>query len=208
MKKSLIVGSASLALAAMPVVGVFATTQTETITDTLEVTIETACDFLRWGEAGNSASGITDGPDWDGETNTPGNKVTGTYSATILPGTDPVLGTSHFTAYCNAPGGYTVTVVTPGLSDGNSHTIAFSGTALNTTSGEGWTLTKGSGGLVTATGAVFMQNANSTYETAPDTETATYQVYTTSATLSGTYTGNVVYSFTYDDPTVASQQQP
>ena len=205
MKKSLIVGSASLALAAMPVVGVFATAQTETITDTLEVKVQTACEFVRYGVKGaTEQTGVAVDPSWDGEDTAPGDQVTGKYSVTIIPGADPELGTSHFTAFCNATNGYTVTVATPALvsTSSSSDTIPFSGTTVDATSGQGWTLTKNGTTQITATGATFMSNGSATYESSPDEATATYKVYTNSTVKAGVYTGDVVYTFTYDDPTL------
>ena len=205
MKKSLAIGVASAAIAAMPIVGVFAGTQTSTIGDTLSATITTACTFLRYGTAG--AAGQTDvtvGPNWDGTT-TPAtaDAATHVYSATLKPTADVELGTSNFKAYCNAPSGFNVTVATPDLSTGGTtpSIIPFANTTPNATTGEGWTLKKSDNSLVNATGDVFMSAAGPTDATTnPVTETATYTVYTKSDTKSGTYTSDVVYTFTYEDP--------
>lgn len=212
MKKTLIAGAASLALAAMPVLGAFADTDPTgtTVTDNLEVTIQAACSFLRYGEAGaGSQTDVTTGPAWAGPTTaaTADNDRLYTardhkYSATLLPGADVELGTSHFTAYCNVPTGFSVTVNTPSLVSG-SNSIAYSGSAVNTTSGQGWTLTKGSTLFDnTAGNAVFMSAATSTDENSAVTADATYNVYTKTDTPAGTYTGQVVYTFTYTDPTI------
>ena len=206
MKKTLTIGAASVALAAMPIVGVFAGQQTSTITDTLSATITTACTFLRYGAAGAAGqTDVTAGPTWDGTTTSAASDAaTHTYSATLKPTADVELGTSYFTGYCNAADGFNVTVVTPDLSTGGTapKTIAFSGTAPNATSGQGWTLAKHDGTLFTNTGTdtVFMSASTSTDASTPINESATYKVYTNSTTESGTYTGNVVYTFTYEDP--------
>ena len=209
MKKSLAIGAASVALAAMPIVGVFATEQEQTITDTLRATVSTACMFTRWGEAGaaNQVDTTTGdvAPAWSGAASGAADTVTGIYSATFKPGMDVELGTSHFSGYCNDANGFTITVATPDLATSTgagAKTIPFAGTTPDSTNGEGWTLTKsGSGGLVTATGATFIDgSAGPSDASDPLTETATYTVYTKSTTKSGTYTADVVYTFTYEDP--------
>lgn len=206
MKKTLAIGAASVALAAMPIVGVFAGTQTSTIGDTLSATITTACTFLRYGTAGAAGqTGVTTGPSWDGTTSAAAaDAATHVYSATLNPTADVELGTSSFKAYCNAPSGFNVTVSTPDLSTGGStpNTIPFSTTTPNATSGEGWTLAKHDGTLFTNTGADvnFMSASAPTDSSTAVTETATYTVYTKSDTKSGTYTSDVVYTFTYEDP--------
>lgn len=210
MKKTLIAGAASAVLAAMPVLGVFATSQTQSITDTLTVNLPTACTFVRYGVAGAaSQTGVTVDPTWTdgGDPATAGpssdataNTSTYIYAATLTAGNSVELGTSHFKAYCNAPDGFDVTVATPNLSDGtNSINYSASTPAANTA---GWTLALGDASLYdsTAASAKFMTAATATISTSPVTETATYTVYTADNTPSGTYTGNVVYTFTYDDP--------
>lgn len=201
MKKLVAAGAASLAFAAMPIVGAFAATSTPvTVTDTLEVKILTACTFGRWGAAGAAGQpNVSVGPTWTGgATADPGDTVTGTYSATITPGATVELGTSTFKGYCNSPSGFEVTVTTPSLENAAHDTIAYSASTPSST--DGWTLKKG-GNLFdnTVSGAKFMNETSATATAV--TETATYTVYTTATTNSGVYRGNVVYSFTYDDPT-------
>ena len=216
MKKTLIAGAASLALAAMPVLGVFATSDQSgtTVTDNLEVTIETACSFLRYGEKGtaNQSADITVDPDWDGPTTSglADNDSTyqaadHTYSAAMLPGADVELGTSHFTAYCNVPSGFSVTVITPALTAANgTDTIAYSGSASPS---EGWTITKKNDVLFNNANpgtTVFMSANGSTDASSAVEEDATYNVYTTSTTEAGVYKSEVVYTFTYTDPTATN----
>ena len=221
MKKNIAIGAASLALAATPVVGVFATTQTSVVTDVLSATISSACTFLRYGAAGDAAQVDTTtgdvAPAWTGPTTagTADNDTTAspavppyhTYSATFKPGMDVELGTSTFTGYCNDAAGFTVTVVTPDLATATSpaKTLPFITTAPSTTTSEGWTLFKDKAGTPTQftnqTGDTdFMKATGPTDSSNAVTETATYTVYTKTDTKSGTYTGNVVYTFTYDDP--------
>ena len=213
MNKKIIIGVASAALAVMPAVGAFAaTTRTVTVTDTLSATISSACTFLRYGTAGaGTQTDVTTGPSWSGPTTagtadndaaiTSGDPYH-TYSATLKPTADVELGTSSFIGYCNATGGFEVTVVTPNLATAASDTINFSTTAPNATTGQGWTLAKSGGTLFTNAGSdtKFMSSNASTDASAPVTETATYKVYTNSTTKSGTYKGDVIYTFTYEDP--------
>ena len=202
MKKTVAAGVASLAFAALPVVGAFATAATPiTITDQLEVKILTACTFGRWGvEGATGQTNVSAGPTWTGgATADPGNTTTGKYSATVTPGATVELGTSTFKGYCNSPTGFDVTVVTNNLvsTSNSSDTINYSAT---TPSGaDGWTLKLSDNSLfANTTGAKFMTESGPTSTAV--TETATYTVYTTATTNSGIYRGDVVYSFTYDDP--------
>ncbi|MBR3324193.1 hypothetical protein IKG24_01475 [Candidatus Saccharibacteria bacterium] len=221
MKKTLTIGAASIALAAMPIVGVFAAQQTVTVTDTLQATITSACVFERYGESGAaSQTDVTTGPAWNGPTTagTADNDDTANpavppyhkYSATLKPGADVELGTSHFSGYCNDENGFEVTVDTPALSNGATtpSTLPFLSTAPAAATSEGYTITKGNGGtpaqFTNQTGdTVFMSSNAPTDESTAVTETATYNVYTISTTKAGTYTGNVTYTFTYEDPTSA-----
>ncbi len=206
MKKLVAAGAASLAFAAMPIVGAFAATSTPvTVTDTLEVKILTACTFGRWGVAGaaGQSTNVTVDPVWTSTTGAsadPGTTDAGTYSATVRPGATVELGTSHFKGYCNSPSGFDVTVTTPSLENAAHDTIAYSASTPSST--DGWTLKKGANLFDnTASGAKFMHVTSATDASNPVEETATYTVYTTATTNAGVYTGNVVYSFTYDDPT-------
>lgn len=206
MKKTLLVGAASIALAAMPIVGAFATQQTSTAQDTLVAKITTACTFVRYGvEGAQNQPGVTVDPSWDGPgaSGTP-DATTHTYEATLIPTADVELGTSHFSGYCNSPTGFTVTVATPNLATTGTtpNTIAFSGTAVNATTGEGWTLKKSDNTLIPSSGSTFMTSGSATTSGSPVNETATYTVYTNSDTKAGIYTSNVVYTFTYDDPAI------
>lgn len=201
MNKKITLGAASIALAAMPVAGVFAAQQTSTITDTLNAKVLSACEFTRTGVAGSTVVDTTVGeiaPSWDGPSAGTGH----TYSATIKPSTDVELGTSTFTGYCNDAAGFTVTVVTPSLVDGTK-SIAFAG-ATNPGAGEGWTLTRALDGsaaalFANATGDTFMNASAPTDAATAKTATATYTVYTSSTTKSGNYSGDVVYTFTYNE---------
>lgn len=205
MKKTIVAGAAGIALAVMPAVGAFATTQTVPITDTLSATITSACTFVRYGEAGAAGqTGVETSPAWSGATSGAADMATGTYSATFKPGSDVELGTSHFTGYCNDEHGFTVTVATPALSNGAAtpSTLPFLTSAPSATS-EGYVIFKDASTQFTNTGSdtVFMSASGPTDSSSAVSADAIYTVYTNTNTKSGTYTGNVVYTFTYDDPT-------
>lgn len=222
MKKTLTIGAASVALAAMPIVGVFAAPQTVEITDTLSATVTSACVFERYGAAGaGSQTDVTSGPAWDGpttaatadndDTATPTVPPYHTYSATLKPGADVELGTSYFSGYCNDENGFSVTVTAPDLSNGATTPsyLSFLTTTPSATMSEGYTIMRGNDGspvqFTNQTGdTVFMGSSGPTDSSNAVTETATYNVYTLSTTKAGTYTGNVVYTFTYEDPTVTT----
>ena len=92
MKKSIIAASAaSVALAAMPVVGTFAA-QTKTVTDNILAEIESTCSLTRTGVSGtNGTWHPTVTEDFAAET----------YSVSMAAGTTANLGTSTFTIVCN-----------------------------------------------------------------------------------------------------------
>lgn len=115
MKKSLITASASaVALAAMPVVGVFAAnpiTTPDTYTDILSVTIDKVCAF---GYSNNNNIDVTGVERTAGSnvtlTETETTKATGTFSSTMVTGTDNLsFGTTKLGVYCNNVDGYTIT---------------------------------------------------------------------------------------------------
>ena len=123
MKKKLIAaGAASLAVAAMPVVGVFATSPITTpnqYTDVLQVTIDKVCAF---GYSNTNGAAATN----PGDINVTGvartastgvtleetatTKATGTFSATMVNGTSNMeFGTTTLGVYCNNVDGYKIT---------------------------------------------------------------------------------------------------
>ena len=208
MKKTLAVGAASVALAAMPIVGAFATSTSTTIVDSLSAKINSACVFTRTSATAGAASQVSEtgevAPAW-----TAGTGTAGTYSATFNPGKDIELGTSNFSGYCNDVAGFTVTVTTPALSTGGAspNTLPFLTATPSTSTSEGYAITKNKGVVSPDPNPEsqyisgnFMSASAPTDSTSAVTATATYTVYTTSTTKSGTYTGDVTYTFTYDDP--------
>lgn len=119
MKKKLIAaGAASLAVAAMPVVGVFATPVTgpTTYTDVLKITIDKTCAFgyqndISSGDGAIDVTGITRTAGAKASlTETATTKAIGTFSETMVNGTiDTSVGTTKLGVYCNSNDGYSIT---------------------------------------------------------------------------------------------------
>ena len=197
MKKSLIVtGAASLALAAMPVVGVFAATPLS-FTDNIKVTVEGACSLE------TSATG-TDGSYADrtltktipaGTYEEFGNNDTGTADATITVSCNTSTGSWTVTADGSDDGGSPATAQ---LVDGSNHIDA--GTAIEGAD-SAWAFKMNATGTTTS-------NPFSSYTAVPATETTalegaatstvtfrpTYRVYVSPTQAPGDYEGSVVYT--------------
>ena len=195
MKKSLIAtGAASLALAAMPMAGVFA--QDLSVTDTIQITVNSACTI-------DETTTDTDGLD---------TKDT-TYAATVANGAQADFSGTHsgnhaFHVSCNAPGGWSFSATPTDLtgytasnkSTTNSDSIAFVTPTSYThtgTSGQ-WTAEIASTGQTvtqptaagTATTVINAQNAQ-----AANVEiTSTYSAYVGTETSAGFYEGTIAYT--------------
>ena len=168
MKKLAIVG-ASLAFAALPVVGVFAA-DPAAITDNITITVDETCTFER----------------------TTGN---GNYTATMqVNGLNNSVGTSTFTAICNNASGFSVSATPTSLS-GTGEAITYSATAPPAGSGT-WTATKTTvAGNIAASDGVLM-TANGPTAAAGQTETVTYKVSTRPNQAKGSYSGSIEYALT------------
>ena len=192
MKKSIIAaGAASIALAAMPIVGVFA--DTSTVTDKFSVTLSTTCSLSEQSATpyATAQAHVTTGPTF----------TTDTYSLTMTAGKVAEVGTSTLHIVCNdTSNGYEVTGTFDDLKIAPSSTgndmIPYSSTAvIDGTSGwnailSGSPLTSG------ATGNVYDQK--STTKNAADTTAAiTYKVGSSTVNTPSTYTGNASYILTW-----------
>lgn len=204
MKKSLIAtGAASLALAAMPMAGVFA--GTSTVTDTLTVNIPAAC-TIRNDETTGEESGtpstanaynvtmkngeLRDDIGSDAEGVTGDNDSTIEVSCNIQSGTD--AGRSLAAA---GKSGSTALVETTD----NTKTIP-TGDGTGTTSY--WQFKTAASGVTYASGyanntfAAVPANATIATGTGDAEFTMTYKVYVDLTQATGTYTGGVVYTLT------------
>lgn len=204
MKKSLIAASASaVALAAMPIVGVFATTN-QAITDQVQITVSPVC-AMRTG--GTAASPTTAGATLSKTVNG-GTLVGGDNPTTPWDGTP-----STFTITCNDTGGWKITAqgVTGTAADATPQTVM---KASNATSTDIVTGTETSGntsnwafkvtgdtasGYTTfsevpgSTPAVVATSADPVYES---TVTANYRAWVSTIQEADTYTGYVKYVLT------------
>jgi len=193
--KKLAIASASLALAAMPVVGVFAADQLGPLTDTVKVTVDSACTLAR-----------SEGP--------------GEYTATIANGAfDMNITGSKFTITCNDTGGWQLNAIGAGSATGDitkmdaststdSDDIA-TGTTLDG-SVSNWAFKIAKGGddaanitLTTGYDAFSAIPANAT-KIAQGTSTAgkstistTYGVGISATQSAGDYTGKVNYTLVH-----------
>lgn len=197
MKKSLIAaGAASLAVAAMPIVGVFAADGTMTQTDTVVVTVDTACSLAT------------------------SNTTNANYTATIANGAarageNPIAG-STLTVTCNDNGGWQISAVGAGTGTSVAHMDASTeadddiptGTTLDgTVSGWAFKVAGNAGSAVQGsydnysevptTAVVVAKNAASAATTTTATVTASYGVSISPTQEAGTYTGKVTYTLAH-----------
>lgn len=193
MKKSIIAaGAASVALAAMPIVGVFADPVTEdSVMDTINVTVNPSCEFT---------AGKTD--------------PAATYSGSGSNGASATFATAahNFTVFCNNNAGYRVTASTDALQSGGitdifayktslptsrtdtdandgawNVTISQTGTALNITQ-----LNNPTSGSTATSGTIATHTGASTAD--GESFTATYAAWIGNETPTGTYTGTITYT--------------
>lgn len=221
MKKSLIAaGAASLAVTAMPVVGVFALDSVNPVEDTIQVTVNATCTFR--GELNVTPAG-DGGTTSDGTTDTAGN----TYSAsgTIGEIVSPQYSSSDthsFTTFCNDNEGYTVSAAATALSwvsgDAGStdsgDTFAYTNATLaNSTSGATGISGKWHATIATSDSAAEGQDPAMTIaqvadggsstdivtmtdasDTDGETWSAQYKAYIGTETATGTYSGTITYT--------------
>ncbi len=168
MKKVIIAGAASAALAAMPIMGAFAATS---VVDTINVTVSDSCTFNRTA----------------GE---------GTYSTTLLPNaTSENFGSSTFTAACNfGEEGKKVEVTAAfGALTSGANSIPYGSAAVEAGTA-GWTASKGT----LSADAVFIANNAKLIDVANATEnqvaTVWYSVATAANQAAGTYKGYATYT--------------
>lgn len=169
MKKSLVAGAASIALAALPVVGVFADNPAAVV-DTLTVTVNESCTFAR---EGGSAT------------------ITQTMTAGQLKSD---FGGNTFRAICNNGKGYDINAVFTDLTHtGNAgEAIAYSATAAPSANSGTWNATVG-GSILAKTGDV-LGSRNTQDPSGGSTYTVAYAVSLHNDQAKGTYQGTATYS--------------
>ena len=168
MKKSIVAGAASLVLAAMPVVGVFAT-DPAAVVDTLTVTVNESCTFTR-----------TDGS----------NNYTNAMAANAL---NTTFGESTFTSACNNGKGYDITAEFTSLSHTGNAGEAITYAASTPTAGSGtWTAAVGGSSIAATSGVLGSKNTQD--PAGGSTYTVVYKVSTHDDQAQGTYTGTATYT--------------
>ena len=168
MKKSIVAGAASLVLAAMPVVGVFAA-DPDAVVDTLTVNVNESCNFTR--SAGN-----------------------GNYTQTMSAGAlNSSFGSSTFTAACNNGLGYDINAVFTSLAHTENHGAAITYNATTPTAGSGtWTATVDSSNIAATGGKLGTQSTQD--PSGGRTYTVDYTVSTHSDQAQGSYQGTATYT--------------
>lgn len=188
--KKLAIAASSVALAAMPVMGVFAATGDVTeVTDTINVTVEDSCTFkAEQGGALNS-------------TYSDDEVAVGT-QATLTNG-----GLHTFNVFCNDDGGWTVSAAAPGVlhdseQSDTAHDFVYQNTAITAAGVEGkWSAAvAGAGALsnvnyIPVNGGAIAGKADETPATGVNF-TVTYDVWTGTQSAAGNYSGQVVYTLT------------
>lgn len=189
--KKLAIASASVALAAMPVVGVFAVTGSTEFTDNLSVTVNSGCTLENGG-------------------NTDGTYVDRSFSKNIAVGNYAVLDgsaatdTAAITIKCNTTSG-TVTVTSAGSTTlvGTSsadNTIATGAATSGSTSN--WAIKSNASNTSSDPYAAYKAHVPGTFLTATASASGTtfnpsYQVYVAQGQAPDTYTGSVTYTVSY-----------
>ena len=208
MKKSLIAaGAASIAVAAMPIVGVFAADGDLSQTDIVKVTVDSACSLATSGSTLDPAS---------------------TYTATIENGqANTNISGSTFTVTCNDTGGWDLNAIGAGTATGNVAKMDAStnvdgddiatadGTPTGSASSWAFKIAKGGtdqGNITITTGydgfkavpTASTKIATGTSTAGNSTITATYGVGISATQSAGVYTGRVTYTLAHPATTTGS----
>ena len=203
MKKTLIAGAASVALAAMPVVGVFATGSQE---DTIVVGISESCNIAL------AANGHVDGTDTvKGTWGTTGSAVN-TLSGSVANGSaSNNFGSTTLTISCNKSSGFNVAASATALEaanvtePGTENKVTIPLNASFSGSQSGWAYKVENSGLSagitnnTASWSATASNASLVSGTAPINNgsfTVTYGVGVDTTQPADTYTGSITYTIT------------
>ena len=202
--KKLAIAGASLALAAMPVVGVFAA-DTTTVTDNLNVTIADTCTV----STSTYGSGST-GNQWGTQTGTAGTdaSISNTWTLAIANNATATSPTHTIAIMCNKTSGWTLKAQNDDkLYTGQNKTgddIAYSTSAAQGTEGYYVSVSDATDGTIStdnvSSGKMNDLNAGAATIFSKNGSTATasvnvsYTVGTSTTTEAGTYTGKVVYT--------------
>lgn len=185
MKKLVIAGAASLALAAVPTIGAFAS-----LTDTINVTISQSCKLERKAYASGGVTNNASHKNGDGTWST----TAGTDSLSATRSNSSVttsLGSSQFNVICNKAGTYSVTVATTSLSTTGSSPLTIPNNTTYSASVSGWSPIYGTTKLTN--GSTVMSFSSTTAGTAFE---VAYGVGISPVQAAGSYSGTATYSLT------------
>ncbi len=193
--KKLAIAGASVALAALPVVGVFAATSGQ-FTDTLRVTIESGCTLENSTQASAGDYSVSDRE----------------FSATIGAGTVGYLNADNTGAATTTEG--TVSIACNTNAQADTYTVAvaidgltYSGTTIaggNYDNGDtsGWAIKSNASGATSNPFASYTAASSTTFLTGNASTAVTfnpsYKVYVAPNQAPGTYVGHAVYTITMD----------
>lgn len=186
MKKALLAGTVSLAVAAMPVVGVFAA-DTTTQTDHLSVTIAKSCTM----SSVNHTDGDNDEGTWGASDDT--------LSVTMAAGTyDEDFGATTFNIFCNNTSGWKVTAKAAANLTTGADDIPLVFSPIANANASGYTVTsEGTGitstGIMTSAEQIVAQDDKETVNAGVNF-TVKYAVAVADGQAAGTYIGDVVYT--------------
>lgn len=214
MKKSIIAaGAASVALAAMPIMGAFAVDYVGTpMTDTLQMTITDACTLSRASASHPAGASAPSGAAWateggtgdytsvNGTTNGGAKALHDIFSASVIAGVDYAdIAESTFAVTCNQASGFKVSVTTTPFYTTGATPAATSwvyNAAGKATSGSSWSLSSSAkpSTAIASGDAVWEAAADSTPGAATSGSfTITYDVYPASNQESGTFAADAIY---------------
>ena len=174
MKKILIAGIASGAIAVLPLAEVLATACGSAITDNLSVTVTSQCEFTR----------------------TSGN---GTYSITKDVNTLDETLTSTFNVVCNNATGFTTKASFTSLSKSGAQAISYTSSTPPTAGAGTWTAIKGTTGTAASTSNMIANNGtvmSANGVTGGTSQQVSYKISTRANQAAGSYTGTATYTTT------------
>lgn len=176
--KKLAIAGASAVLAALPVVGVFAT-DTLSVKDKLTLTVSSSCTY----------DGITP----EAATSSDGNAYTASAAPNQLVDFTATSSATSLTVKCNDADGYTITPTFTGLTGPGSYSIAYDNEGDPTIGSGTWSAYYSKNGG-TATRFASSGTAINGVATMTDTYTFSYKVGTTVNQAAGAYNGTATYA--------------
>lgn len=183
--KKLAIAGASIALAAMPVVGVLAADGNLTTIDTVQVTIDSACSLTASGNSNAFSANMNNGQlksDFGNTTMSIVCNDVGGWKVTAIGNSNDISGTTTM-----VPTGDGTAIATGTATEGATSNWAMKVTGTGATGFTDFAAVPGTAAIVAT------QNA----ATATASLTTTYQVYISPTQQADTYTGKVLYTLVH-----------